>query len=799
MKHHLLLLLALCLPLGALSAPITQSQALTQAQKFFSAHGIALPNRAKAFKSPQTSASDTTFAAWYVFNAGDDKGFAIVSGDDRTEPVLGYSLTGTLSEDNMPDNMRSWLQGYADQIEYIQKNNISIRKAPSTERTHIPEMLTTKWNQTEPYNNSCPKVGGSYASATGCVATAMAQVLYYQYQQHPATIASATTAAIPSYTCKTRWNGYSTNIATVAAGSTIDWANMLTQYGSSATDAQKTAVANLMFWCGASVKMNYGPASNGGSSASTVNVPEAFINYFGFDASTRYVSRDVSYTNKQWNDLVYNELANNRVVLYGGQSSAGSGHAFVINGYDADNFFYVNWGWGGTGNGAYLLSILSPEGTGTGAGTVGSGYNQDQEIVIYAEPNQGGTAAVRAKALNFTRSGNTLSYNIQNIGQATASFNYGFGAVASDGTITTLGTTSTTSNLATNYYSNNAKTLNLATLADGTYDIMPIAKLTSETAWQSLWPAGHTVHVTVSGGTVTFSSEAEASLSATSLATSGAMKAGRVVNVATTLSNTGDGDYEGVLYLFASTTSTKGTAAATQATGLMAGKTTTFTMSWTPISADTYTLWLCSDESGNNVLATLENVVIEEGNGQVALSLVSMTVDGEDTSSQTIDSDGRTVTNVSGNSISGSFTVRANQTISGKGQITYLYKYDETTGQYSTEISGNSYYSSLTFSSGASKTLTFSFSDLADGKYMVKLYIGTVNRYGVVTDQLWYDDSHVYVIGAATGIASPRVDGNSTVDVYTLQGVKVATMSRGQISTLPHGIYIVNGKKVVVK
>lgn len=809
MKHHLLLLLALCLPLGAWSAPITQRQAFAQAQKFFSAHGIALPAKAKAFMSPQTSAADTTVAAWYVFNAGDDKGFAIVSGDDRTEPVLGYSLTGTLSEDNMPDNMRSWLQSYADQIEYIQKNNISISRAPSssTERPRIPEMMTTKWNQTEPYNNSCPNFFSNGKSVTGCVATAMSQVLYYQYQQHQGTITRQTTAEIPSYYCSSRYTSGQIHVDAVAAGSTIDWANMLPQYGSSVTDAQKTAVANLMFWSGAAVQMNYRDAINGGSSASATRVPEALVNYFGFDASTRYVSRDASYTNKQWNDLVYNELANHRVVLYGGQSSAGSGHAFVINGYDENNYFYVNWGWGGTGDGAYLLSVLSPEGSGTGAGTVGSGYNQTQEIVINAEPNHGGTAPLRAKALNFTRSGNTLSYQIQNIGLATASFNYGFGAVASDGTITTLGTTSTTSNLATNYLPNNAKTLNLATLANGTYDIVPIAKLTSETTWQSLWPAGHAIRVTVSNGTVTFGTEAEASISATSLATNGAMKAGRAVNVTTTLSNTGDGDYEGVLYLFASTTSTKGTAAATQSAGLMAGNSAAISVSWTPTSAGTYTLWLCSDSNGSNVLATLENVVIEEGNGQYAMTLNSMTVDNVAATSTT-DSEGRTVTNVSGNDLTGSYTLTANQTVAtGTHFCTFILKYNETTGQYD-DYNVQAYPNGMSVSSsssalsqGTSITISFSATNLPDGRYIIRPEVGTLqaSSYYYMSPELWYDDSHVYVIGAATGITAPQAGKPQTVTVYNLQGVKVATISSDQISTLPHGIYIVNGKKMVVK
>lgn len=805
MKHCLLLLLAATLTFSAWAEPVTQRQAQAKAQQFFASRGIALSSKAKAFKAPQASQSaDTTTAAYYVFNAGDDKGFAIVSGDDRTEPILGYSLTGTLSEADMPENMRSWLQGYADQIEYIQQNNITIRRAPSTERTRIPEMLTTKWDQAEPYNNSCPNFFSNGKSVTGCVATAMSQVLYYQYQQHQGTITRQTTAEIPSYYCSSRYTAGQIHVDAVPASSTIDWANMLPQYGSSATDAQKTAVANLMFWSGAAVQMNYRDAINGGSSASVTRVPEALASYFGFDASIRYVSRDASYTNKQWNDLVYNELANHRVVLYGGQSSAGSGHAFVINGYDADNFFYVNWGWGGTGNGAYLLSVLNPEGTGTGAGTVGSGYNQTQEMVIYAEPNHGGTATIRAKALNFTQSGSTLSYNLQNIGQATASFNYGFGAVASDGTITTLGATSTTNNLATNYYPNNAKTLNLTTLANGTYDIVPIAKLTSETVWQSLWPAGHTIHVTVSSGTVTFSPEAEASLSATALSANGAMKAGRPVSVATTLSNTGDGDYEGVLYLFASTSSTKGAAAATQPTGLMAGKTTAVAISWTPMAAGTYTLWLCDDANGSNVLATLGNVVIGQGNGQYAFTLNSMTVDNA-ASTSTYDSEGRTVTNVSGNDLTGSYTITANETIAATAEFTtFIQKYNESSAKYenyNAAITGSYSYYGTSLSAGYSVTKSFSFTNLPDGRYIIRPEVGTLqaSSYFYMSPELWYDDSHVYVIGAATGITSPQAAKPQTVTVYNLQGMKVATVGSDQTSSLPRGVYIVNGRKIAVK
>lgn len=797
MKRHLLTLLALALTLGAWSAPITQWQALNEANRFFTAHGITVSSRAKAFRSPQKAGSET--AAYYVVNADDSHGFVIVSGDDRTEPILGYSLSGSITEDDMSDNMRSWLQSYQEQIEYIQKNNITVRKATdSNDRAVIEPMLTTKWNQLEPYNNLCPKVGGSYESATGCVATAMAQTLYFNYLQHPETITKTITADINAYTCQTRWNGVMTRVAAVPAGTTIDWANMLPEYTDDATETQQTAVAQLMAWCGASVNMNYGPASNGGSSASSSQIAKALINNFGFDASTKLVNRDDGFTTRQWNDLVYNELANRRVVIYTGVSSAGSGHAFVINGYEGNNFFDVNWGWGGSGDGAYLLSILDPVGTGTGAGQVASGFNLKQDIIINAEPDHGGEAALRADAYDFKQDGNTLSFTLRNLGTKTANFDYAFGILASDGSITITGTSQTTPGaLRQNaYYPTVLATLDLSTLPDGTYDIVPVGKLTTEDTWHNLW-TGRTINVTVSDGNVTFNGNGTASLKASELTVGTARKAGRPVSITTTLTNDGNADYEGLLYIFASLTTSKGDATLSQQASVMAGSTAEFTTQWTPTGAGTYTIWLCSDADGDDVLATVSGVEIEEGNGQYDLSLTKMTVNGEDAASQTTDSDGRIVTNVKGNSISGTYTIKANKNVSGSA-ITYLYKYDEQTEDYTQEIRPTSYYPNISQSAGGTLTLEFHFTDLADGRYLVKPYFGTIDNYGNVVEVQWFDDSHVYVIDTATGIASTTASKTTMVTVYNLQGMKVATLGSDKLGTLPRGLYIINGRKVSV-
>ena len=140
-----------------------------------------------------------------------------------------------------------------------------------------------------------------------------------------------------------------------------------------------------MLMCGVSVSMDYCAS---GSGAYTGNVATALKNYFDYDASTRYVNRS-NYRLAQWNQLVYDELSQSRVVVYSGQSSGG-GHAFVIDGYDKDDYFHVNWGWGGGSNGYFLLSILDPgSSSGIGASSSTDGYSYDQGAVIGIRKNTG--------------------------------------------------------------------------------------------------------------------------------------------------------------------------------------------------------------------------------------------------------------------------------------------------------------------------------------------------------------------------------------------------------------------------
>ena len=371
--------------------PISRQQALQNAQAFLSAKGKNIP-QSSLRHAPSKSASATT-EYYYVFNVGDNAGYVIAAGDDCAPAILGYADTGSVDVDAMPDNMKTWLEEYDSQIKYMQERGISssgIRKAP---HAPITPLLTTTWDQGDPYNQNCPDFFTSGKCVTGCVATAMAQVMYY----HRTKSVTATTTTIPAYDCSTNWTSSSgevlghIHVEEVPAGSIIDWDNMLDSYSSSATTVQKQAVANLMRYCGASVNMNYRNSWNGGSSASSSSVPTALKKYFNYSDDSRYVSKS-SYSESDWDNLIYGELASQRPVLYRGSTTNNEGHAFVCDGYDGNGYYHINWGWSGQSDGFFLLTALDPDIQGTG-GSSGGGFNDSQAAVVYAEP-KGSTPSV---------------------------------------------------------------------------------------------------------------------------------------------------------------------------------------------------------------------------------------------------------------------------------------------------------------------------------------------------------------------------------------------------------------------
>ena len=356
MKSLLAVVTFIAFSVSLFAAPISEGVAREKAARFMSSKkGKSSQARSMIRKSFGSSSVSLTAVesneAYYVFNVDSLNGYVIVSGDDRMPDVLGYSYSGSYNSDEIPDNMKAWLQGYADEYQYLQSHSdAKVASLTSVKGEAILPMIPTHWGQDYPYNAMCPKIGDE-RTVTGCVATAMSQIMYYH--QWP----KQTSKKIPAYTTNT-----GIKMSAIDVNTAIDWDNM---------SDMSQAVANLMFVTGCSVKMNYGLNFSGGSSAPVAYVPSALQDYFDYKNTISYLQRDKYIgTQDSWNQQVYDELRNNRPVIYGGQSSMG-GHAFIIDGYDTDDRFHVNWGWGHS-DGYFLLTSLD-------------GYNTSQEMVIGME------------------------------------------------------------------------------------------------------------------------------------------------------------------------------------------------------------------------------------------------------------------------------------------------------------------------------------------------------------------------------------------------------------------------------
>lgn len=387
MKKIYLLLITVIASVCAMANPVTPDEARQRIAQFMNPRRApSLAQHIESLRLVETSyyrQSDMTVAAsYYVFNA-EGQGFVIASADDRVPAVLGYSDKGTFVPNEMPANMIAWLKSYDKQMEYLNSHPEAAARRAVTGAA-IEPLIKTHWDQRAPYNNLCP-MDGENRSLTGCVATAMAQVMYYW--KYPA----QTSTEIPSYTLTKTVKGeegdeeVKTEIPAIPAATPFDWDNMKLEYNGTETEEEQNAIANLMLTCGTALKMDYSSAV---SNAYTQDLPRCLINYMDYDLGTRFLSRG-DYRYAEWCQIIYDELAAKRPVLYGGQS-AGGGHAFIVDGYRSDDYFHINWGWGGSSDNYFLLSILdSNNTTGSGASSSTDGYSFDQDATIGVQPNTG--------------------------------------------------------------------------------------------------------------------------------------------------------------------------------------------------------------------------------------------------------------------------------------------------------------------------------------------------------------------------------------------------------------------------
>lgn len=357
-----------------LAQTISVKQALQRAEAIKSAS----PLRGDQGGSTPTLAyteADAVNTYFYVFNYPNG-GFAIIGGDEAANDVLGYCDHGTFDADNMPPALREMLDNYRQNIATAKTSTLDRGNAMgsmvsrASSKVSIPRLMKTKWNQNYPYNSAIPFISDDKRFYTGCNATAVSQIIkYYSY-------AIPTGSNTYSKTLTVNGETYPFTFTANLNTTTYDFANMLDTY-TSYTDQQAEAVGLLMYHVGVMMNMNYGLSGSGSISTG----PRDVLKHFGYDATTVHCCSADGYTAAQWEDLIYEQLAQRHPVMYSGRTYDDKGHGFLIHGYDANTgMFAVNWGWGGHYDGYFQL-------TGTDALANGNGqYNLNNMATIGIQP-----------------------------------------------------------------------------------------------------------------------------------------------------------------------------------------------------------------------------------------------------------------------------------------------------------------------------------------------------------------------------------------------------------------------------
>ena len=307
--------------------------------------------------------------AYHIYHGENNEGFVIVSGDNIAKPILGYSFDTIISDStsNFPPAMEEWLEEMEEQILWARKQGFE-QSAEVAQEWKTPKygsvvvrMKTALWDQGDPFNQQCPLERGKRC-VTGCTATAYAILMkYYGYP----TIGRGKTQ---EYVCEES----GIHVAPRNLEHNYQWNMMPLEYKRGQYSQQEAnSVSQLMADIGVAIQSDY---SVEGTSA-YLGRNDIFV-HFGYNPGTRMKKKD--YTANEWHSMLCAELELARPVIYRGSSSPDKGgHAFIIDGYTNQNEFFINWGWGGSYNGAFLLNALTPG---------GDDFRSDQEAYFDCVP-----------------------------------------------------------------------------------------------------------------------------------------------------------------------------------------------------------------------------------------------------------------------------------------------------------------------------------------------------------------------------------------------------------------------------
>lgn len=413
MKRLLCLLVAAAMTASLNAAPVNRTEALRTASTFMK---LMQEEQSLPVESIREVELQRSWQLDRLFIFTGDHCFVILSGDDRALPILAYSLDGPFDTEDLPENLLSWLQGYNQEIQYLVEHQVEAPEAVQTawltlaqgklqqplNRSEVQPLMSSKWGQGYPFNYSCPD-----ECVTGCVATAMSQIMRYWEYPNKGT-------GSHSY--------YHTTYGTLSANfgnTTYDWDHMTSSPTSSCSLLEKQALGTLCYQAGVAVDMDYGPDA---SAASSYDAPDALKQYFGYSSEAMMVEKS-DYTDAGWKNLLKGELDLSRPLYYSGNNATSNGgHAFVCDGYDVRDYFHFNWGWKGNHNGFYMMGALNPDEE--------TDLNYINKVIIGLHPVSYALAAPTNLSavvqghdvrLSWTASSGAASYNVYRNGDLLAS------------------------------------------------------------------------------------------------------------------------------------------------------------------------------------------------------------------------------------------------------------------------------------------------------------------------------------------------------------------------------------------
>ena len=386
-KFYISLLTIVFAAIQIFAAPVDPEKALEIANDFW-ASKVSLKKGMQfklvpaegALKASSRTASSKENDAYYVFTEAQNDGFVIVSGDDRLNPIVGYSTNAV--SDEMPPALTAWLEEYSEYVNDIRDGKVvPLLNNTRETSTHIEPMLVTAWDQVAPYNNMCPILDNGKRAYTGCGNTATTQVM--RFHKWPA-----------SPIADVEWeNNITGEVEFCELKSHVyDWDNMLYNYTSEYSEAQGNAVARLMVDFGKASKSVYMPGMTGNNSP---NIAYALVNVFDYSPDL-FIAKRSDYTYEEYIALIRENLNNRQPIVYCGYGqNLETGHGFVCDGIDENNLLHIDWGWNGVFNGYFDIAIMEPEGNGIGG--FSDRYNVSQHAIVNIKPraegevNKGGT------------------------------------------------------------------------------------------------------------------------------------------------------------------------------------------------------------------------------------------------------------------------------------------------------------------------------------------------------------------------------------------------------------------------